>query len=388
MERDLFGGISLALPEAWQQALNHWLEGVLAFSGVSLVLGYGVLVLALPLLLLPTAFPELSRPRDALWSLVLMALAPLLLLNRLPVFSGAGFGELVATVLVARLAAEVGQGRWGALTPDQRVALRHLPRWRSAGADLVAAVVQAAKAAWRATAEKSQSAWRAVSGSPTPVEQRQPGPPARKPVVRKQWVRPDASDSDGAQVDPDPEEAQTSPEIPAAAPEAGADAPPAEAAAPGPAEPEQLVAEATGEDAGTGDGPTPPKQEQPAEGHQTAEPLPGDGGDQGADEGAAAAPSAPADGVAGEDSNQGADPDPGEGGEGVVADKDKDAAAPAEAPQEAVDSPAAEDEPPRPTGGGDPVNPGPSGEEDGVIRLSSFHEVDDAVQNPPNWSTG
>ena len=168
-EHNLWGVVSLAMPdipEAWQHALNHWLDAALAFSGLAPVLGYGVLVLALPLLLLPIAFPELSRPRDAPWSLLLAALAPLLLLNRLPVLSSAGFGELIATVLMVRLAAEVGQGRWASLTPDQRWALRHLPRWRRAGADVVAAVVQAAKDTWRATAQAGKTAWVAMSGQP------------------------------------------------------------------------------------------------------------------------------------------------------------------------------------------------------------------------------
>ena len=160
LEHNLWGVVSLAMPEmpeAWQHAVNHWLDVALAFSGLSLGLGYGVLVLVLPLLLLPTAFPELSRPRDALWSLLLAALAPLLLMNRLPVLSSAGFGELIATVLMVRLAAEVGQGRWESLTPDQKEALRHLPRWRRAGADVVAAVVQAAKDTWRATAQAGKA---------------------------------------------------------------------------------------------------------------------------------------------------------------------------------------------------------------------------------------
>ena len=237
-EHDLLGVISLAMPETWQHTVNHLLDVVLAFSGLSLVLGYGVPVLALLLLLLPTAFPELSRPRDVLWSLVLAALAPLLLLNRLPVFSSAGFGELIATVLMARLAAEVGQGRWGALTPDQRSALRHLPRWRRAGTDLVAAVaqaakdawnasVQAAKAVWSATVQTSKDAWSAVSGQKGPVEeQRQHGQPAQNPV-RKQWVRPDPSD--GMQVDQDGE---TSPGIPDMATEVGASSAPATGSVP------------------------------------------------------------------------------------------------------------------------------------------------------------
>ena len=159
-EHNLWGIAPLVMPEmpeAWQHAVNHWLDVALAFSGLSLGLGYGVLVLALPLLLLPTAFPELSRPRDALWSLLLAALAPLLLLNRLPVFSSAGLGELIATLLTARLAAEVGQGRWESLTPDQKEELRHLPRWRRAGADLVAAVVQAAKATWSAIVQAGKA---------------------------------------------------------------------------------------------------------------------------------------------------------------------------------------------------------------------------------------
>lgn len=166
-EHNLWGVVSLAMPdipEAWQHAVNHWLDAALAFSGLAPVLGYGVLVLALPLLLLPTAFPELSRPRDAPWSMLLAALAPLLLMNRLPVLSSAGFGELIAMVLMMRFAAEVGQGRWESLTPDQRSALRHLPRWRRAGADVVAAVVQAAKDTWRATVRAGKTAWDGVSG--------------------------------------------------------------------------------------------------------------------------------------------------------------------------------------------------------------------------------
>ena len=198
LEHKLWGVVSLAMPEmpeAWQHAVSHWLDVVLAFSGPSLVLGYGVLVLALPLLLLPTAFPELSRPRDALWSLVLAALAPFLLMNRLPVFSSAGFGELIATVLMGRLAAEVGQGRWASLTPDQRRVLRRLPRWRRAGTDVVAAVVQTAKEAWDATARAGKAAWDGVSGwlatgaSPGPAADNTSDAEPRQP----------AADGDGGQ---------------------------------------------------------------------------------------------------------------------------------------------------------------------------------------------
>jgi len=189
-EQNLWGIASLAMAaemsETWQHALDHWLDVVLAFSGLSLGLGYGVLLLALPLLLLPIAFPELSRPRDALWSLLLAALAPLLLLNRLPVFSSAGLGELFAAVLMARLAAEVGQGRWESLTPHQREALRHLPRWRSAGADLVAAVLRAAEATWNAVVQVGKAVrgggqdGGASSGIPevTPATEPNPGPAA------------------------------------------------------------------------------------------------------------------------------------------------------------------------------------------------------------------
>ena len=190
-EHALLGILSLAVPEvpeAWRHAVNHGLDVVLAFSGLSLGLGYGAPVLALLLLLLPTAFPELSRPRDGLWSLPLAALAPLLLLNRLPVFSKAGLTELIATVLMARLAAEVGQGRWQSLTPDQKSALRHLPRWRHAGADVVAAVVQAAKNAWRGMARTGKAAWGVVSGwfatgaSPDPVAENAPGAEPSQPI--------------------------------------------------------------------------------------------------------------------------------------------------------------------------------------------------------------
>ena len=323
-EHDLLGVVSLTLPEAWQHALNHLLNTVLAFSGLSLVLGYGVLALALPLLLLPTAFPELSRPRDGLWSLVLAALAPLLLLNRLPVFSSAGFGELIATVLMARLAAEVGQGRWGALTPDQRVALRHLPRWRRAGTDLIAAVVQAAKVAWSATTRTARTAWSAVSDQKDPVVQHQPGPSAQQPAhnparQHKQWIRPDPSD--GTQVNQD-QDGETSPEIPDEVPGTGAGASPAPGNA-SDAEPDRPVADGDGnqgsgsaqagvEDTGTGaERETTPKQEhpdrptvveavddtpeergatEPAESAQPAQPPDGGDGDPGDAKGADGAP--------------------------------------------------------------------------------------------------
>ena len=225
-EHSLLGIVSLAIPEGWQHTVNHALDALLAFSGLSLVLGYGVLVLALPLLLLPTAFPELSRPRDATWSLVLAALAPLLLLNRLPVFSSAGLGELTATALMVRLAAEVGQGRWKSLTPGQRTALRHLPRWRRAGTDLVAAAVQAAKTAWSTTAQTGRSAWDAVLGQKSPVKQPQHDQSSQKTAQkppqkpdRKQWVRPDSSD--GVQTDQDGEASSIAPNV---VPEAGAGA--------------------------------------------------------------------------------------------------------------------------------------------------------------------
>ena len=190
-EHALLGILSLAIPEvpqAWQHAVNHGLDVVLAFSGLSLGLGYGALVLALLLLLLPTAFPELSRPRDGLWSLPLAVLAPLLLLSPLPVFSRTGFSQLMAMVLMGRLAAEVGQGRWQSLTPDQKSALRHPPRWRRAGADVVAAVVQAAKNAWRGMARTGKAVWGVVSGwfatgtSPDPAAENAPGAEPSQPV--------------------------------------------------------------------------------------------------------------------------------------------------------------------------------------------------------------
>ena len=314
-EHSLWGIAPLAvleMPETWQHAMNHWLDVALTFSGLSLGLGYGVLVLALSLLLLPTAFPELSRPRDALWSLPLAALAPLLLLNRLPVFSSAGLGELTATVLMARLAAEVGQGRWESLTPDQKEALRHLPRWRRAGANLVAAVVQAAKAAWGATVQAGkavrggdqdggtspgvQDAPPAMEASSDPAADHAPdedgatggsgeatleqehragtglvaavvqagksawGGVSGQKLARKEWVRPDPSDE--AQGDRDGE--KTNPGIPDVTPAMGTSSGPTVDNAPD-AEPPQPVdggdgdqgtedAEASGEDAATDPG--------------------------------------------------------------------------------------------------------------------------------------
>ena len=312
-EPELWGVISLAMPEmpeTLQQAVNHWLDVVLAFSGLSLVLGYGALVLALPLLLLPTAFPELSRPRDGIWSLVLATLAPLLLLNPFPVFSSGGLGELIATVLLARLAAEVGQGRWASLTPDQRLALRHLPRWRRAGADLVTAVVQAAKSARRGTARMAKAAWGAVSGPKSPVEQPQQGQSAQKPEQqpgRKQWIRPDSSDG----APPADQDGKTGAGAPDVASEAGSSAGPAtdraldgEAAQPTDGgEPGQGASEA-GDDgakpgepkpsgggaaASGGHGPEPGESE-PAEATQPAQSIDGDDGEPGGGTGADAVP--------------------------------------------------------------------------------------------------
>jgi len=202
--------------EEWK----HVMEVVLPFSGLSLALGYGVLVLATILLLLPTALPELGRPRDAIWSLPVVVLGCLLLINHQPLFSGAGLEELVVAVLMARLATEVGQERWAALSPEQKVALRHLPRWRQAAADLASAVlamvqaiweaiVKVAKVIWKALVKAAQAGWSAVAlvakaawgrvASQDPVElfkSRFLGSSAQKPA-RKLWVRSDSSPSTG-----------------------------------------------------------------------------------------------------------------------------------------------------------------------------------------------
>ena len=236
------------MPDVWQHTVNHVLEVVVAFSGLSLALGYGALLLAVPLLLLPVALPELARPRDALWSLVLAALAPLLVWGRLPLFSGAGLSELVATVLLARLAAEVGQGRWGALTADQQTALRHLPRWRRAGADLVAFAVQLAKTAWVATVNSATALWSAVLGAEAstsePKQKQLAQKPAKKPA-RKQWIRSDSGDKAPGEPPAEPSADMASSPIPAAVAE-----PEVEAGEGGPEEgsaPEQPSATELGE---------------------------------------------------------------------------------------------------------------------------------------------
>ena len=70
------------------------------------------LLLGLALLLLPLLAVELSRPRDGVWGAVVLLLGLVLVTSSDRLRGAPMLAVLCAGLLIARLAAEVGQGRW------------------------------------------------------------------------------------------------------------------------------------------------------------------------------------------------------------------------------------------------------------------------------------
>ncbi len=91
--------------------------------------GFLALLLGLLLLLLPLVVTELSRPRDSVWGAVVLLLGLVLVTSAARLTGAPMLAVLCGGLLVGRLGGEVAQGRWRALTDEERQALRSAERW-------------------------------------------------------------------------------------------------------------------------------------------------------------------------------------------------------------------------------------------------------------------
>ena len=141
--------------------------------------GLLALLLGLTILLLPLLASELSRPRDSAWGAVVLLLGLVLVTSADRLTGAPMLGVLCGGLLIGRLAAEVSQGRWRQLTPEEQQRLWSAERWQTslqqAGATLAHLIAVVT------TAGSGLGEWLA--------QRRQPKSSG------KRWVRPEAPES-------------------------------------------------------------------------------------------------------------------------------------------------------------------------------------------------
>ncbi len=166
--------------------------------------GFLALLLGLSLLLLPLLVTELSRPRDSAWGAVVLLLGLVLVTSAERLTGAPMLAVLCGGLLVGRLGGEVAQGRWCALSEEERQALRSSERWSRSLHQLAAVVANLVQSSLALVA--AVSAWLA--------ERRQGRSHG------KRWVRQDSPEQPAAAA------AAAAPQ--AIAPEAGAEPGPEE----------------------------------------------------------------------------------------------------------------------------------------------------------------
>ena len=128
--------------------------------------GFLALLLGLSLLLLPLLVTELSRPRDSAWGAVVLLLGLVLVTSAERLTGAPMLAVLCGGLLVGRLGGEVAQGRWCALSEEERQALRSSERWSRSLHQLAAVVANlvqsslalvAAVSAWLAERRQGRS---------------------------------------------------------------------------------------------------------------------------------------------------------------------------------------------------------------------------------------
>ncbi|MBD2422321.1 Ycf66 family protein [Cyanobium sp. FACHB-13342] len=141
--------------------------------------GLLALLLGLTILLLPLLASELSRPRDSAWGAVVLLLGLVLVTSADRLTGAPMLGVLSGGLLIGRLAAEVSQGRWRQLSPEEQQRLWSRERWQTslqqAGATLAHLIAVVT------TAGSGLGEWLA--------QRRQPKSSG------KRWVRPEAPES-------------------------------------------------------------------------------------------------------------------------------------------------------------------------------------------------
>ena len=96
---------------------------------LSTISGDICLLFGLALLLLPLLAVELSRPRDGAWGALVLLLGLVLVTSSDRMRGAPMLAVLCGSLLVARLSAEVGQGRWRALSDAERQRLSSSEHW-------------------------------------------------------------------------------------------------------------------------------------------------------------------------------------------------------------------------------------------------------------------
>lgn len=187
--------------------------------------GLLALLLGLTILLLPLLASELSRPRDSAWGAVVLLLGLVLVTSADRLTGAPMLGVLSGGLLIGRLAAEVSQGRWRQLSPEEQQRLWSAERWQTslqqAGATLahLIAVVTTAGSGlgeWLAQRRQPKSSgkrWVRPEAPESSETGESPAAPA-DPVVVSSFAEIDAL------IDAAPEPATPDPEAPTPAPQA------------------------------------------------------------------------------------------------------------------------------------------------------------------------
>ena len=179
--------------------------------------GLLALLLGLTILLLPLLASELSRPRDSAWGAVVLLLGLVLVTSADRLTGAPMLGVLCGGLLIGRLAAEVSQGRWRQLTPEEQQRLWSAERWQTslqqAGATLahLIAVVTTAGSGlgeWLAQRRQPKSSGKRWVRPEAPETPNPAEPPAEQadPVVVSSFAEIDALiDAATETAAPDPE---------------------------------------------------------------------------------------------------------------------------------------------------------------------------------------
>ena len=154
--------------------------------------GLLALLLGLAILLLPLLATELSRPRDSVWGAVVLLLGLVLVTSADRLTGAPMLGVLCGGLLIGRLAAEVSQGRWRQLSPEEQQRLWSAERWQTSLQQAGATVTHLVAAA--GTVGSGLGQWLA--------ERRQ------LKTSGKRWVRPEEPDTP-ASANTQPEQADT-----------------------------------------------------------------------------------------------------------------------------------------------------------------------------------
>ena len=167
--------------------------------------GFLALLLGLSLLLLPLLVTELSRPRDSAWGAVVLLLGLVLVTSAERLTGAPMLAVLCGGLLVGRLGGEVAQGRWCALSEEERQALRSSERWSRSLHQLAAVVANLVQSSLALVAVVS--AWLAErrqgrSHGKRWVRQDSPEQPAAAAAAPPQAIAPEAGAEPGPQESP------------------------------------------------------------------------------------------------------------------------------------------------------------------------------------------